>query len=300
MSDDSRSSDTRGRFWHGLRALLLGNDQETSLRDQIEEAIEERDGDLSIGGDLTPVERQMMKNLLHFGERRVIDVVVPRSDIIAFDVADPFSDLIALFSQAGHSRIPLFRDSLDHVQGMIHIRDIFARLTDPARGSVDPSIEEMMRPVLFVPESMGVLDLLARMRAERTHLAIVVDEYGGTDGLVTIEDLVEEIVGDIEDEHDEEEEGLITPLSDGCFEADARAFLDDVAVQIDARLNDEDGDVDTLGGLAFLLAGHVPPVGAYVEHPTGWRLEVIAGDTRHIERLRLHPPVAPADESAGD
>lgn len=296
MSDDSRSSDAGGRFWHGLRALLLGNDQEPSLRDQIEEAIEEHEGESGVGNDLTLVERQMLKNLLHFGERQVIDVAVPRSDIIAFDLADSFADLVTLFREAGHSRIPVYRESLDHVQGMIHIRDIFGRMADCGKGS-DPAIEDMMRPVLFVPESMGVLDLLARMRAERTHLAIVVDEYGGTDGIVTIEDLVEEIVGDIEDEHDVAEEGLITPLADGLYEADARARLEDVASLIDARLTDEEGEVDTLGGLAFLLAGHVPVVGEIVEHPTGWQLEVIEGDSRHIERLRLHPPVMQAEDA---
>ncbi len=145
---------------------------------------------------------------------------------------------------------------------------------------------------------MGVLDLLARMRADRTHLAIVVDEYGGTDGIITIEDLVEEIVGDIEDEHDEATEGSIQVLDGGLFEVDARASLEDVAEQVDARLIDEDGEVDTLGGLAFLLAGHVPCVGEIVEHSTGWQLEVIKGDARHIERLRLHPPLGGSEAGA--
>ena len=289
MAED-RSSDAGSRFWQGLRSLLLGNEHEPTLRDQIEEVIEEHNGDQA-ADDLSPVERQMLRNLLHFGERRVIDVAVPRSDIIAFDAGRGFADLVALFREAGHSRIPVYRESLDEVQGMVHVRDVYAHLSDPEDGP-DPAMDALMRPVLFVPESMGVLDLLARMRAERTHLAIVVDEFGGTDGIVTIEDLVEEIVGDIEDEHDEEAEGLIAALDGGLFEVDARASLEDVAELIDARLIAEDGEVDTLGGLAFLLAGHVPGVGAIVEHPTGWRLEVIKGDSRHIERLRLHPPVA--------
>lgn len=293
---EDRSTDAGGRFWQGLRALLLGHDQEPTLRDQIEEAIEEHDGGLGVQGDLSLIERQMLKNLLHFGERRVSDVAVPRSDIIAFDGSGSFSELVALFREAGHSRIPVYEESLDDVRGMIHVRDVYAHLADPAHGP-DPAIEALMRPVLFVPESMGVLDLLARMRAERTHLAMVVDEYGGTDGIVTIEDLMEEIVGDIEDEHDEEVIGSIQQTEDGIFEADARASLEDVAQQIDARLVDEDGEVDTLGGLAFLLAGRVPVVGEMVEHPTGWQLEVIKGDNRHIERLRLHPPLPEVEEA---
>ena len=139
-----------------------------------------------------------------------------------------------------------------------------------------------MRTPLYVPESMGVLDLLARMRAERVHLAIVVDEFGGTEGLVTIEDVVEEIVGEIEDEHDEELPGLLIPLEDGIWDADARAELEDVAETIDARLGAVEEDVDTLGGLAFVLAGRVPQAGEMLEHPSGWRLEVTESDTRRV------------------
>jgi len=147
-----------------------------------------------------------------------------------------------------------------------------------------------------VPESMGVLDLLARMRADRVHLAIVVDEFGGTEGLVTIEDVVEEIVGDIEDEHDEEPEGMLIPLEDGMWDADARAELEDVAETIDARLAVVEEDVDTLGGLALVLAGHVPQQGEIVEHPSGWRLEITEGDARRVNRMRLHAP--PETEAA--
>jgi CBS domain containing-hemolysin-like protein len=154
-----------------------------------------------------------------------------------------------------------------------------------------------MRTPLYVPESMGMLDLLARMRAGRVHLAIVVDEFGGTEGLLTIEDVVEEIVGEIEDEHDEEEDALLVQTGDGGWEADARAELDDVAKTIDARLGAVEEDVDTLGGLAFVLAGRVPVAGELLEHPSGWRLEIVEADTRRVARLRLHPPrEAPEDE----
>jgi len=143
---------------------------------------------------------------------------------------------------------------------------------------------------------MGVLDLLAEMRATRTHLAIVLDEYSGTEGLVTIEDLVEEIVGEIEDEHDDAPEALFFPIDGGCWEADARAELEDVADAIDPKLADIEEDVDTLGGLASVIAGHVPQPGEIVDHASGWRLEIIDGDTKRVTRLRLHPPPAMAEE----
>ena len=157
-------------------------------------------------------------------------------------------------------------------------------------GPVPDDIRTLMRTPLYVPESMGVLDLLARMRAERTHLAIVVDEFGGTEGLLTIEDVVEEIVGEIEDEHDEELPGLLIRAEDGSWDADARAELEDVAETVDARLGTVAEDVDTLGGLAFVLAGRVPEAGETLDHPSGWRLEVTDADTRRVLRLRLHPP----------
>jgi CBS domain containing-hemolysin-like protein len=174
------------------------------------------------------------------------------------------------------------------VIGMIHIKDVFPFTV---AGATPPDeLRALLRTPLFVPESMGVLDLLARMRAERVHLAIVVDEFGGTEGLVTIEDVVEEIVGEIEDEHDEEPEGMLIPLEDGMWDADARAELDDVAETVDARLANVEEDVDTLGGLAVVLAGHVPQLGEIVEHSSGWRLEVTDSDSRRVNRLRLHAP----------
>jgi len=292
MSEDGRSTGA-GSFFRGLRTLLFG-DGETSLRERLEEAIEEDNGTLPAPGDLSAVERQMLLNLLHFGELQAGEIAVPRADIVAFDLDQPFAALVELFIEAGHSRIPVYRGDLDQLIGMIHIKEVYALLAQNSRPAA-PAIEPLIRPALFVPESMGVLDLLARMRAERTHLAIVVDEFGGTDGLITIEDLVEEIVGEIEDEHDDEPEGLIQPLDDGLFEADARTPLEQLQAEVDARLIDEEEEVDTLGGLVILLAGRVPEVGEVVDHPSGWRLETIAGDPRRVTRLRLHPPV-PEDE----
>jgi CBS domain containing-hemolysin-like protein len=289
MEDDSPGKREEGRsFWGGLRGLIFGGGGEATLRDQIEEAIENREGEDLRRGDLSHVERQMLLNILHFGEKTAGDVAVPRGDIYAVPATTDFAGLVAAFVEAGHSRMPVFEDSLDTVIGMIHVKDVFAVQTgsDPA----PDDIRTLMRTPLYVPESMGVLDLLARMRAGRTHLAIVVDEFGGTEGLLTIEDVVEEIVGEIEDEHDEELPGLLTLAEDGSWDADARAELDDVAETVDARLGEVEEDVDTLGGLAFVLAGRVPEAGESLDHPSGWTLEVTEADTRRVRRLRLHPP----------
>ena len=290
MPDDSSTTApaSGGSFWKGLRTFLFGDDGETTLRDQIEEVIESHEGEPPAVGDLSHVERQMLKNLLHFGERTADDLAVPRGEIIAVPSTISFEALVAAFAEAGHSRMPVYEGSLDSIVGMIHMKDVFALRVSGAEPPQD--LSSLYRTPLYVPESMGVLDLLARMRAERVHLAIVVDEFGGTEGLVTIEDVVEEIVGDIEDEHDEAPEGMLIALEDGIWDADARAELEEVAATIDARLADVEEDVDTLGGLALVLAGHVPQPGEIVEHPSGWRLEVTDGDTRKVNRLRLHPP----------
>jgi len=162
--------------------------------------------------------------------------------------------------------------------------------------SRERSLKALMREPLFVPESMGVIELLARMRSQRIHLGIVVDEFGGTEGLVTIEDVVEEIVGDIEDEHDEAEAGMLMLLEDGLWEADARLELDELAEAVDARLSSDEDEVDTLGGLMFLLAGHIPAKGECVTHASGWKLETIDSDPRKIIRVRLHAPATEASK----
>jgi CBS domain containing-hemolysin-like protein len=288
MPDDESIPRSGQSFWRGLRTFLFGNDSEATLRAEIEEAIESHEGDPPALGDLTPIERQMLRNLLHFGESTVADIAVPRGDIVAVPSTISFPDLVAAFLDAQHSRLPVYEESLDQVVGMIHVKDVFTVQMSGAEPPAD--MTTLLRTPLYVPESMGVLDLLARMRADRVHLAIVVDEFGGTEGLVTIEDVVEEIVGDIEDEHDEEASQLLVPVEDGIWDADARAELDDVATTIDARLAAVEEDVDTLGGLATVLAGHVPQQGEILEHPSGWRLEVIDSDSRRVTRLRLHAP----------
>ena len=280
-----------------LRNLIFGDTSEPTLRDQIAEAIDDHEDDPApdSDGDLTPVERQMVKNLLDFGERTVDDVGVPRADMIAIPETITFLELVSTLADAPHSRLPVYRDSLDSVIGMIHIKDAFATL---AKGAPFPdSIAGLIRQPLYVPQSMGVLDLLGEMKAKRVHLAIVIDEYSGTEGLVTIEDLIEEIVGDIEDETDDATTPMLVPLGDGLWEADARAELEDVAAAVDPLLGDIDEDVDTIGGLAFVLAGHVPQPGETLLHASGWRIEILEGDARRATRLRLHPPVHATTEA---
>jgi len=276
-------------IWRGLKGLIFGN-QDDSLRTQLEDAIDAHEDDPGpdAKGDLSQLERQMVRNLLHFGERDAGDVGVPRADIIAVEEGISFADLVTRFAEAGHSRLPVYREKLDTIVGMVHIKDVFAILATGAPHPAD--ISGLIREPLFVPMSRGTLDLLADMRQKRVHLAIVLDEYFGTEGLVTIEDLIEEIVGDIEDEHDEAPEALLVPLPGGAWDADGRAELEDVGETIDPRLAEVDGDVDTLAGLAGVLAGHVPEIGTCLDHASGWRLEIIDADARRVNKLRLHPP----------
>ncbi len=261
------------------------------MRAQLEDVIDEHESDQNIEADvnkdMSPIEREMLRNLLHFSDHRVDDIAVPRADIIAVDERAPFADIVTLFSEHGHSRIPVYRETLDDIIGMIHIKDIFAILAK--KGEAPQDIKAYLRQPRFVPESMGVLDLLAEMRATRTHLAIVFDEYNGTEGLVTIEDIVEEIVGDIEDEHDGEPPAMLVPLENGLWEADARAELEEIGEVIDPALAQIDEDVHTVGGLSFVIAGHIPVKGEILQHDSGWRLEILDADDRRVTRIRLHP-----------
>jgi len=289
MATHSEDEEGGSRLWRGMRALIFGEDHDATLRDKLEDAIDEADAAAPRRGDLSPLERQMLRNLLHFGDHTVGEIAVTRGDIVSVPATIAFEDLIAAFAEAEHSRLPVTGGSLDEVIGMIHIKDVFKADFDPSRPR---SIEGLLRSPLFVPESMGVLDLLARMRHERVHLAIVVDEFGGTEGLVTIEDVVEEIVGDIEDEHDERAGGMLHLLEDGLWEADSRVELEEIARDVDARLVADDDEVDTLGGLTFLLAGRILQPGQSVEHPSGWRIICVEADGRRMIKLRLQSPEA--------
>ena len=298
MADNGRHSeagsddpDSRLSVWRIIRRLFEGEGDQ-SLRAQIEEAIDEHeeDSEPSAKGDLSPIERQMLRNLLHFSEHDADDVAIPRGEIIAIPASASWLEMIAAFAEHGHSRLPVHGETLDEIIGMMLMKDVFTYL---ASGKAPPKDwTSLMRQPLFVPQARGALDVLADMRASRIHLAVVVDEYSGTDGIITIEDLVEEIVGEIEDEHDDAPTALILPLPDGMWDADARVELEEVGAKVDPRLAEVEGAVDTLGGLTFLLAEQVPPVGAMLEHASGWRIEVTAGNARHVTRLRLHPPAA--------
>ncbi|WP_239804717.1 hemolysin family protein [Croceicoccus hydrothermalis] len=303
MPDGSQSGDTRNpepdrrAFWHRIRAFF-DNEGERSLREQIEEAIDEHeeDGDTAAdhaNGDLSQTERQMLRNLLHFSENDADDVAIPRSEIIAIERSASWAELVATFAEHGHSRIPVYAESLDHVIGMMLIKDVFPFLANGETPPDDWTV--LMRQPVYVPQARGALDVLADMRSHRVHLAIVVDEYSGTDGVITIEDLVEEIIGDIEDEHDDAPVEQLVPIDGGMWDADARTELTEVARRVDPELAVVEGSVDTLGGLAFVLAEEVPKVGSVLHHDSGWRIEIIAGDERHVERLRLHPPVPDTD-----
>ncbi len=286
----SGDGDSRSLLTRIVRRFLRGGEADQSLRAQLEEAIDEHEeeGDADRGnGDLSPLERQMLRNLLHFSEHDADDVAIPRGQIIAIPRSATWDEVVKAFAAHGHSRLPVYGETLDEVIGMMLIKDVFTFL---AEGKTPKDWTQLMRQPLFVPQARNALDVLNDMRASRTHLAVVVDEYSGTDGIITIEDLVEEITGEIEDEHDDAPTELLVQLEDGMWEADARAELDDVGRAIDARLAEIDEDVDTLGGLAFVLAGQVPAIGAVLAHDSGWQLEVIGGDEKRVTRLRLHPP----------
>lgn len=300
-TDDPQTgeADSSGGLWSAIRKLF-DDEGDTSLRERLEEAIDEHEdnGDQAAAGgakgDLSPVERTMLRNLLHFSEHDADDVAIPRGEIIAISADASWDELVDVFAEHGVSRVPVYRDQLDQIIGMMHIKDVFAHV---ARGWKDSDWEppvdwtQLMRQPLYVPQARSALDVLADMRSRRIHLAIVVDEFSGTDGIITIEDLVEEIIGEIEDEHDEDPIDLVVEVDDGIWDADARAELDDVAKIVgDPRIAEVEEAVDTLGGLAFVLAEQVPSAGAVLEHPSGWRIEVIAADETHVTRLRLHSP----------
>jgi len=284
--------DSKRSIWQQLRRFFDGGLQDQSLRAHLEEVIDEHEDASapSPAGDLSPTERQMLRNMLHFSELDAADVCIPRVKIVAIANTASWDDVVAAFAEHGVSRLPVYRETLDEIIGMMLIKDVFPHL---AKGEAPSSHwTRLMRQPLFVPCPRAAIDVLADMRQSRTHLAVVVDEYSGTEGIITIEDLVEEIVGEIEDEHDDAPEELLIHRPDGLWEADARVELDEVAQKVDPALARTEEDIDTLGGLAFLLAGHVPQVGAQIAHESGWTLEITGADERHISRLRLHPPLS--------
>lgn len=315
MSDDrsppaksaSKSDDTgsgrEGDSWIDRLLTGLGLRNDTSVREALEEALEEG----SDASDFTALERSLLQNVLDVSELRVVDAMVPRADIVALQENVSLAETIRAFRDAGHSRLPVYGESLDDPRGMVHIRDFLEHIAAggataldaaddgalPTRLEIDlttPLVQAaVLRPVLYVPPSMPVMDLLVKMQATRTHLALVIDEYGGTDGLVSMEDIMEMLVGDIEDEHDNEEDPEITQTGPRSFVIDARADLDEVsqAIGFDLDTIEVAEEVDTIGGLIVTLAGRVPDTGERIPGPFGLVFDILDADSRRLKRLRL-------------
>ncbi|MBV8118882.1 MAG: HlyC/CorC family transporter [Alphaproteobacteria bacterium] len=287
----------RDRAFTPLRSLIrLIRRQRNGerLRDTIDDMIEEPPiaGSESLG----PHERVLIGNILKGHDRTAADVMVPRVDIVALDVETPFLEVVKCMIEQGHSRVPVYRDTLDGVVGFIHVKDILSAVAERRETKLAP----LLRKLLFVAPSLPVLELLVQMRQARTHIAMVVDEFGGIDGLVTIEDLIEEIVGDIEDEYDEAERPSLVERADGTLIADARTPIESLEQHegIQLRPDDDQEEVDTLGGLVSTLAGRVPKRGDVIAHPSGIEFEVLEADPRHIKRLRVRPRRAAGEAGA--
>jgi CBS domain containing-hemolysin-like protein len=287
-----RSSEAGPREpWYERLLHLFSLKSKDSVRDDIEDALAETPE----GADVSPKERAMLKNVLGLHRVRVDDVMVPRSEVVAVTSDTTIAELLAVFRAAGHSRLPVYGDTLDDAKGMVHIRDVVGFLAAQAEAGVpgldlSASVEaaNIVRALLFAPPSMPAIDLLVRMQTTHTHMALVVDEYGGTDGLVTIENLVERVVGDIEDEHDVDE-ALLVQGDDLTFMADARAKLEEVseALKVDLLSHDLAEDIDTLGGLITAMAGRVPAPGETIAGPSGLAFEVLDADPRRVKRIRI-------------
>jgi len=304
MSEDGqieRSGPPEGRSREGGREswierfkLALGLKAPPSIRDDLEDALE---ASAALDDDFSIEERRILRNLLAARDKRVQDVMVPRGAIIGISEEASFTELRAVFASAGHSRVPVYGETLDDPKGMIHIRDMFTRL-DGIAPATRISQTGLVRPVLFAPGSMPALDLLLDMQGQHIHMALVVDEYGATDGLVSLEDLIEIIVGEIEDEHDIVEDPNIETLPDGAILIDAQASIEDAArvMATDFTPDSDEHAIETVGGYVTAFLGRVPAKGERVTGPNGLVFTVLDGDQRRLKRLRIAP--MPAEERA--
>ncbi len=286
-SETEVSSKPERGFWASFKKLFSRSSIDQELKESLEEVIEEIEAD---EGTLGAEERSIIMNTLSFGDLRVDDVMVPRADIISIEENSTFDEMMQAFADGTISRLPVYRETLDEVIAMVHIKDAFSAFVKNRESRAFPSVSSIQRPILFVPPSMKLLDLLSKMQKTHIHMALVIDEYGGTDGLLTIEDLVEQIVGDIEDEHDPAEEVLMREIPGGKLHVDARLPIGELEdlLGLDFLSDDHDEDVDTLGGLVFKLAGHIPQKGDVVEHENGIHFEIVEGDARHIKNILVH------------
>ena len=289
-SEEGRPEPSFVRSVSGWLVKAFARNGDATWQESLEELIEEEE---EIAEQITPEERDLLMNLLRFGRLNAEDAMVPRPDIVAVEESAVLEEIVEMIRESGHSRMPVYRDTLDEIVGMVHIRDVMAFWNE----TKEFLLPQIVRPVLFVPQSMPVVDLLAKMRTSRLHMAVIVDEYGGTDGLVTIEDLVEEIVGEIEDEHDVTPSPTLSVSPDGVVEADARTEIEALESHFGVTLRDAelDEDIETVGGLVSRLAGRVPLTLDRLSHPSGLVFEVVDADPRRVKRVRVSAAATPGE-----
>ena len=280
-----------------IRQLLTGRPAEHNVRDSIAELVQQSADETPVDGvtpELDRQERALIANVLRLRGTQADDVMVPRADIVAIPVDLSLEQALDQIRREGHSRLPVFREQLDEIVGMVHIKDVFGYVGRPD----EFKLEAILRRPLMVAPQVPVLDLLLQMRQARMHLALVVDEYGGIDGLLTIEDLVEEIVGDIADEHDEVALPMITERPDGSLDLDGRLSIEAFEARLGPVLtqDEREADIDTVGGLVFTLAGRVPTRGEVISHSSGLEFRILEADARRIRRIRARQSVAQAAE----
>ena len=288
---------TQRGFLNRVRQALRRRQPEHNVRESIAELVQQSADDSQTNGTVPELDRQeraLIANVLRLRGKSADDVMVPRADIVAMPVDVTLEQALDQIRREGHSRLPVYREQLDDIVGMVHIKDLFAYVGRPDAFN----LEALLRLPLMVAPQIPVLDLLLQMRQARMHLALVVDEYGGIDGLLTIEDLVEEIVGDIADEHDEVEGPMIVERPDGALDLDARLSIEDFETRLGQTLTEDEreADIDTVGGLVFTLAGRVPARGEVISHVSGLEFRILDADARRIRRLRARRPVQQAAE----
>jgi magnesium and cobalt transporter len=284
----ARTRANRAGLLDRLRGTILRRAPEPSVRESIAELVQEAADAINVPGQPPELDRQeqaLLANVLRLRGTTADDVMIPRADIIAMREDVTLDEALDQIRREGHSRLPIYKDQLDEIVGMIHIKDVFSYIGRPEAFRLEAILR---RPLLVAPQ-IPVLDLLLQMRQARMHLALVVDEYGGIDGLVTIEDLVETIVGDISDEHDEIAGPMVTERGDGSLDMDARLPVEDFEQRMGQVLTEDEreADIDTIGGLVFTLAGRVPAKGEVISHPSGFEFRVLESDARRIRRLRV-------------
>ncbi len=288
MADDEAIKlEKRKGFLSKIKGAFSRNRRLDQTSAEIIESLEKTNSEISSN------KREMLFNVASFDRLNVGDVMIPRADIVAVEIDTPLGELAQLFIEHQHSRMPIYRESLDNPMGFVHVKDVMALLAPNENGVIEAKLDDLplskiKRDLVYVPLSMRLPSLLIQMRTLRCHIALVVDEYGGTDGLVTIEDLVEEIIGDIDDEYDEDEEPVIVERQSNVWEVDAKITFEEFeeATGIDCSIESED-EIDTLGGVAFALVGRVPPRGEIISHPNGMELEILEADPRRIKRILI-------------